>query len=195
MRGLFHVFHLILLCYTIYIVTHRFLFPMGLKRLLFLWVSCITVILPLDTLVLSAQLCVYSASGNLNEVTVFRSVIYSLDVLLESPRLCIQPLKSFVPSFALYSVKIVFPTSVSITNCCLVFAKDFEAFGFHLSLELSIPEPKSTLSFGSTFAGLIYILSFDLMYPLHSQLFWQDNTGLNHLHYNLSCWGTVCSPL
>lgn len=53
--------------------TYFFFFPLGLKRLLFHWVFCITVILPLDPLVSSAQLC--SASGSLNEVTVFRSVI------------------------------------------------------------------------------------------------------------------------
>ena len=172
MKGLFLVFHLILLCYTIYIVTHSFLFPRGLKRLLFHWVSCITVILPLDSLVSSALLCVYSASGDLNEVTVFRSVIWTLDILLESPRSCIQPARSFVPSSTIHCVKVVFPTSVSITNWYLVFAKDFKDFSFHLSLELSTSGPKRTLSFGSTFADLlICIWSFDLMYPLHSQLF------------------------
>lgn len=103
------------LLYSIYSYT-QFFVPLGLKILLFHWVSCITVIFPLDSLVSSAQLSVCGASGSLNEVTVFRSVIQSLGVLLGSPRPCILPLRSFVPSCSIHCVKVVFPTSVSITN-------------------------------------------------------------------------------
>lgn len=48
------------LLYNIYSYTWRGGFPMSLKRLLFHRVSCISVILPLDSLVSSAQLCLWS---------------------------------------------------------------------------------------------------------------------------------------
>lgn len=82
---------------------------------------------------------------NLNEVTVFRSDIESLDRLLEAPRSCIQPLKSFVPSSVIHCVKVVFPTEISIMKWYLVFTLKPLVSICHLSFPPQVLEGHWTL--------------------------------------------------